>query len=277
MKNSPYKIFLIIVFIFLAGVLSSPDQYWASVFSSIKAENKIDLVSVDRKIISTPLKISVPDYDLILERFKGDVIRVPSKTKTLALSFDGGGNADGLKKILAVLKQKKIHSTFFLTGHFIETYPKLIKVIIIDGHEIANHTVSHKNFTTLTSRQKIEEITGMTEMARQQDITVVPFFRFPYGEYNKGDLSLVNGAGYTAVRWTIDSLGWQGRSFRHGVQSVVSRIVSRAAPGDIVLMHVGSSDDKSTLDADALLDVIRRLSAQGYNFTTLSKLFGSVK
>jgi peptidoglycan/xylan/chitin deacetylase (PgdA/CDA1 family) len=44
-------------------------------------------------------------------------------------------------------------------------------------------------------------------------------------------------------------------------------------PGEIVLMHIGSNpDDGSTLDADALPQVIDRISAAGYGFATLDAL-----
>lgn len=46
-------------------------------------------------------------------------------------------------------------------------------------------------------------------------------------------------------------------------------------PGEIVLMHIGSNpDDATTLDADALPQVIDRIRAAGYGFTTLDALLG---
>jgi len=55
----------------------------------------------------------------------------------------------------------------------------------------------------------------------------------------------------------------------------VGRVLAAAAPGEIVLMHVGSNPtDGSTLDADALPSVIAGLRAQGYGFTTLRAMQG---
>ena len=49
----------------------------------------------------------------------------------------------------------------------------------------------------------------------------------------------------------------------------MSRVLGALRPGEIVLMHVGSNpDDRSTLDADALLQLISRLKARGYSFVT---------
>jgi peptidoglycan-N-acetylglucosamine deacetylase len=51
-------------------------------------------------------------------------------------------------------------------------------------------------------------------------------------------------------------------------------VLAALRPGEIVLMHVGSSPDGSTLDAHALLRVIRKLRARGYSFVTLNALLG---
>jgi peptidoglycan/xylan/chitin deacetylase (PgdA/CDA1 family) len=49
-------------------------------------------------------------------------------------------------------------------------------------------------------------------------------------------------------------------------------VVGSLRPGEIVLMHVGSNpDDHSTLDADALPELIDALRARGYGFTTLDR------
>lgn len=47
-------------------------------------------------------------------------------------------------------------------------------------------------------------------------------------------------------------------------------------PGEIVLMHLGSNpQDGTTLDADALPDVIDRMRAAGYGFVTLDALLST--
>ncbi len=102
-----------------------------------------------------------------------------------------------------------------------------------------------------------------------------PWFRFPYGDYNQHAISVVNGAGFVPVGWTVDTLGWKGTSGGITTQTVVNRVVGSLRPGEIVLMHCGSNpDDHSTLDANALPTVIQRLQARGYSFVTLDALRG---
>ncbi|HZM84504.1 MAG TPA: hypothetical protein VFC19_52965 [Candidatus Limnocylindrales bacterium] len=83
---------------------------------------------------------------------------------------------------------------------------------------------------------------------------------------------MVNSFGYVAVRWTVDSLGWQGTG-AHTAASVAARVLDAAQPGQFVLMHVGSNpDDRSALDADALPTIIGGLRTRGYTFVTLDAL-----
>jgi peptidoglycan/xylan/chitin deacetylase (PgdA/CDA1 family) len=46
--------------------------------------------------------------------------------------------------------------------------------------------------------------------------------------------------------------------------------MSHLVPGEIVLMHLGSSRDNSTIDSKALPTVIRLVRARGYRFVTLA-------
>ena len=71
----------------------------------------------------------------------------------------------------------------------------------------------------------------------------------------------------------MDTLGWKGVSGNMTAKQVSDRALAALRPGEIVLMHVGANpDDSSTLDADALPDVIARMRGGGYAFVTLDTL-----
>jgi peptidoglycan/xylan/chitin deacetylase (PgdA/CDA1 family) len=96
-----------------------------------------------------------------------------------------------------------------------------------------------------------------------------PLFRFPYGESDARTIAVVNRLGYGGIRWTLDTLGWQGSASGQSSDTVVARVVSGLRPGAIILMHVGSAEDGTTLDADALARVIAEIRARGYELVTL--------
>jgi peptidoglycan/xylan/chitin deacetylase (PgdA/CDA1 family) len=79
----------------------------------------------------------------------------------------------------------------------------------------------------------------------------------------------VNDLGYASVRWTVDTLGWMGLA-QQSVGGAVRRVLQELVPGEIVLMHLGSSRDHSTIDPRALPAVIRLVRARGYRFVTLA-------
>ena len=203
------------------------------------------------------------------------ITRLPTTRKVVALTFDAGASADGVASILRTLKREDVPASFFLTGDFAEQHPDGATHLAAYGR-VGNHTSDHLHLTTLTTAQVRAQVTGArTTIRRVTGEDPLPFFRFPFGEYDTRTLTAVNELGYAAIGWTVDSLGWKGTSGGQSVESVVARVLSAAVPGEIVLMHVGANpDDGTTLDADALPDVIAGLRAKGYGFVTLDALLG---
>lgn len=200
---------------------------------------------------------------------------IPTTRHVVALTFDAGANDAGLPLILRTLLRFHAAATFFMTGHFARTYPALAREIAADGFRIGNHTMTHPYLTRLsdagvrweilTAARSITEVTGKNP---------APLFRFPYGDEDARTIAIANRLGYVTVSWTVDTLGWQGASAGITVSEVASRILAALRPGEIVLMHVGSSPDGSTLDAHALPQAISQLQARGYSFVTLDALLG---
>ncbi|MGZ4781247.1 MAG: polysaccharide deacetylase family protein [Oryzihumus sp.] len=201
------------------------------------------------------------------------VSRIPTTSKVVALTFDAGANGDGVPAILATLKAQHVPASFCLTGDFVRAFPTLSRQMATYGR-IGNHTDNHPHLSTLSDAAVRTEVSdGAAAITAVTGRSPRPLFRFPFGEYTAHTLSLVNGMGYVAVGWTIDTLGWKGTSGGQSADTVVARVLAARTPGEIVLMHVGSNpDDHTTLDADALPRVISQLRAAGYSFVTLSAL-----
>jgi peptidoglycan/xylan/chitin deacetylase (PgdA/CDA1 family) len=214
------------------------------------------------------------DRQAIVEKWKGeDISRIKTDKKVIALTFDGGANADGVVEILSILKDNGIRGTFFLTGKFIEKYPGETGMISASGGNIGNHSYSHPYFTKLTSEEIGTELEKTENALSKLNLEFHPFFRFPYGDRNKEAISEINDKNYISIRWTVDSLGWEGTSGGMTTEAVGSRVLSKAVPGAIVLMHLGSNpDDKTQLDSQALPGIISALKTQGYEFATMTEM-----
>jgi peptidoglycan/xylan/chitin deacetylase (PgdA/CDA1 family) len=199
----------------------------------------------------------------------GELVRLQTPQRVVALTFDGGGNAESAHRVLAVLQREHVRATFFLTGHFVKTYPALARAIG-RRYPVGNHTVNHFDLTRMPiseARREIVRAATMIQRATGRDTR--PYFRFPYGARNERTLRLANGLGYASVRWTVDTWGWMGRS-RQSVSGATRRVVDHLLPGEIVLMHLGASRDSSTIDSRALPGIIRAVRARGYRFVTLA-------
>ena len=199
----------------------------------------------------------------------GELVRLQTRQRVVALTFDGGANADGARGVLAVLRREKVPGTFFLTAQFVRTYPALARAIG-RSYPVCNHTVNHLDLRRLSTDGVAREIlTAERRIRAATGREQRPCFRFPFGARDARTLRIVHRLGYVSVRWTTDTWGWMGRSSQ-SADGVVRRVVDGLVPGQIVMMHLGSARDRSTIDTKALPRVIRAVRARGYRFVTLA-------
>ena len=192
----------------------------------------------------------------------------------MALTFDGGSSDAAVSSVLGSLAAAHVPATFFLTGDFARRYPDQVRRVVADGHRVGNHSDRHLAYPDLTD----EEIRADLARAEAAIVgtgggTAKPFFRFPFGDRTPADIRAVNANGYVCIRWTVDTLGWKGTSGGITEAIVRQRVLDALQPGEIVLMHLGANpEDGTTLDADALPEIISGLSAMGYSFVTLDQM-----
>lgn len=204
-----------------------------------------------------------------------DVEVIPGAGPVVALTFDAGANSAGLPSILQTLAGTGVRGTFFLTGSWAGANPAGVASIVAGGHRVGNHSMTHPGFTGLSDAAIGEQVRGAQQAILAAGADSRPLFRFPFGERDARTIATVNSLGYVPVRWTVDTLGWKGTSGGVTAQVVADRVLANLQPGEIVLMHIGSNpDDGTTLDADALLQIINRIRQAGYGFTTLDRLLG---
>ena len=100
-----------------------------------KDHKQPDVGSVNKKILDTYDGICMGNAD----------------SKYVYLTFDEGYEAGYTSKILAVLKENEVPAAFFITAHYLNTQPELVKQMIDEGHIVGNHTP-----ISLMSRNGIE-------------------------------------------------------------------------------------------------------------------------
>ncbi len=193
--------------------------------------------------------------------------RLPTTRKVVALTIDCGGNDAGVTPILDALAAAGVPATFFMTGRWVEVYPARARQIAA-LYPVGNHTYSHPHLPALTDAQVEDQIAHAEAIIKSTTgRDPHPLFRFPYGDRDARTLDDVHALGYGGIRWTVDTLGWEGTAtYGQTTSTVVQRVLANLQPGEIVLMHAGAAEDGTTLDASALPAVIREVEARGYQF-----------
>lgn len=201
----------------------------------------------------------------------GDILREygayyvdQSGEKTIYLTFDNGYEQGYTDEILDVLKKEKVPATFFVTGHYVDSQPELIKRMVDEGHIIGNHSYHHPDFTVLTKdvmKRELETLeNAVAKASNQKDIKYV---RPPKGMFNETTLQWANDLGYIHVFWSLAIIDWDTKS-QKGWQYSYDQIMKQMHPGAIMLLHAVSEDN-----AKALERLIKDLKAEGYTFKSL--------
>jgi peptidoglycan/xylan/chitin deacetylase (PgdA/CDA1 family) len=89
--------------------------------------------------------------------------------------------------------------------------------------------------------------------------------RMPNGDFDKRVLRIAGELGYSVIQWDTDSHDWMNK----GVDSIINRVVTKAHPGDIILLH---ASDTVKQTHEALPVIIDQLRAKGYEFVSVSEL-----
>src|SRR5262249_11287951 len=72
--------------------------------------------------------------------------RGSGRERKVALTFDDGPDPEHTPKVLDVLARENVKGTFFLIGQRAAAAPAVVRRIAEEGHDIGNHTWSHRGF-----------------------------------------------------------------------------------------------------------------------------------
>ncbi|CAE6359552.1 unnamed protein product [Rhizoctonia solani] len=141
-----------------------------------------------------------------------DVVTCPDKM-AWGLTFDDGPSPY-TPKVLNYLAEKNLKASFYVIGANVVNHPEILQATYLAGHEIASHTWTHPQLTTLTNEQIVAEL-GWTRKVIQAVLGVTPrYFRPPYGDCDDRVRAIAKGLGMTPVIWTqgFDTDDWSVNS-----------------------------------------------------------------
>lgn len=197
------------------------------------------------------------------------ITRVNTKDKVVALTFDDGPDAKSTSAVLKTLAQHNARATFFVVGCKIETQTNLLKKMASDGHEVSNHSYSHKNFNNMSGDEIRNEIRSTNKLIYKITGQKPVLFRPPGGYLSNELIRITRGEKIKVAYWSweTDSKDWKnGRSAR----AIADHICNNIAPGQIIILHDGCTNSMNT--AAAVDIILTELSKQGYRFVTMTEL-----
>jgi peptidoglycan/xylan/chitin deacetylase (PgdA/CDA1 family) len=190
--------------------------------------------------------------------------RVPVAGKYIALTFDDGPHPQNTPRLLDILRARNVKATFYVIGRSVDLYPGVVRRTVAEGHEIGNHTYTHRLLSKLGDADVRQEMSRTRDAIARAAGVQPRTMRPPYGGLLQRQRELVHAEfNYPTILWSVDPLDWK----RPGPSVVTSRILSNTTAGGIVLAH-----DLHSQTVDAMPATIDGLLRQGYRFVTVSQL-----
>lgn len=194
-----------------------------------------------------------------------------SDQRVVAITLDDGPSRRYTGEILELLDREEVRATFFLIGKEVSENAESARAIVSSGHEIGNHSWSHKRMVGVSLAFVQEEIERTDEAIRAAGYKGPILFRSPYG---KKFLTLpwyLARNRRTNVFWDLEPES--DPELAENGEALAAYVIENVAPGSIVLLHVMYPAREESRRALPL--IIEGLRAKGYRFVTVSELRAS--
>lgn len=189
---------------------------------------------------------------------------VETNNKVVALTFDDGPtkNSDA---ILSLLDEYQVKATFFLIGKDIEDQPEEARKIAEAGHQIGNHTYSHKRMVLKSPSFIKHEIEKTDDLIADIGYTKSIVVRPPYGKKLIGLPYYLNKHQRETITWNLEP-----DTFFTQADEKVRYVKENIQPGYIILMH--PMYDATDNELQAIKEILQTLKDEGYTFVTIDEL-----
>lgn len=185
----------------------------------------------------------------LISIFKRKLLYNNQCSSKIYLTFDDGPHPLYTNKLLDILKQNNVKSTFFVLGINVAKYPDIIKRIHNEGHTIGIHGWNHDNIITKNNDVFIEEINKSIKII--QNITGLSplLYRPPYGEIDDEKSKILGSQlNMKVVMGNIDSSDYKTDTDSNYITRYV---LSQMNNNSIIVFH--DTFDKTIKAIDMLL------------------------
>lgn len=174
------------------------------------------------------------------------------------------------ERLVALLEDLGVRTTFFLQGRWVEAHPDLARRIVGAGHLIGSHSFYHARLPLLTDEGLAADIDAAERAIREiAGADPRPWFRCPFGEGHEDArvLGVLRAHGYREVGWDVQADDWEPHRTSAAVQATVVDGALDRGDGAVVLLHTWP---QTTLAA--LPGIVGDLLACGVAFVTVEEV-----
>ena len=207
------------------------------------------------------------------------------RRREVALVFNALEAAEGLVRVLDVLKEYGIRATFFANGEFVRREPGASRLLSVSGHEVGSMFFSAADPTD--ARFRIDRDYVRRGLARAEDdwFTVTGkelslLWHTPYYTVNEEILEAGASMNYTFIGRDLDPLDWVSKTDASSMpgsyipsHDIVERVVAGVRPGSIIPIRLGVPEggraDYLFNEVGILVDALRN---SGYSIVPVSTL-----
>ena len=197
-----------------------------------------------------------------------------SGKKRVAITYDDGPHNSRTNAIVDELAKYGFHATFFVVGNRVDgkayNGSSAVKYAASKGNEIAIHAYTHDRYYDTCDSEIYEEELSNTYSAIKK---VVPNAKVNLMRPVGGRITTerTESCDYAVIMWSVDSNDWKYKNDgASGVETIVDNVMSQVQNGSIILMH-----DIYENTYLATKEILKQLSAQGYEVVTVSELLGN--
>jgi len=252
----------LVIFVFAVGLLIEGYTH------GVLGENSADKPAAAPKAAAAPAAVTGGGPVVQVTGSRETSYSLPPRTAVL--TFDDGPDPTWTPRILAVLRRYQVPATFFLVGAHAASYPGLVRAELRSGDEVGSHTYTHTNLATAGWRESLELTLTQNALSGAAGVRT-RLLRMPYSSVpdalTAADWRAASEAardGYLVVFASLDTRDWA----RPGVADIVAAASPRGGQGAIIMFHDSGGNRGQTLAA--LPQLITRLRAEGYRFTTVT-------
>ena len=196
----------------------------------------------------------------------GEIInRVNTAEKVVALSFDDGPTEPYTQELLEVLDRHNVKATFFMVGKNIEENMEIAKAVHQRGHQLGNHTYSHRAMVYVKPSEVQYELERTNDLLIKIGVNDEIMFRPPFGLKFIVLPMVLKSMKMKCIMWDVEPKDWA----HPPSNEVVEYVINHAKNGSIILMHDADECPDVARSADL---IITNLKARGYQFKTVEEL-----